>query len=125
LQYLVILIFIHFSMLQQEVHSEELKSIECKGVVRKNNKVSVAEWRLMQKSKNYELIIFIDGVNRKGKFKLYKANGGMIFGNGGWKDKSEERSSLSIRYSPGPKIFKLDSRYTDLRIEGKCRGSII
>ena len=127
LQYLAIFICVLFLsfLTQKTVSSDVLKIIECNGVVRKNDKVSVTKWKLLEKKTNYELVVFIDGTNRKASFKMYKANGGMIFGNGGWRDQSGERSSLSIRYSPGIKIFKLDSRYTDLRIEGKCKGSII
>ena len=58
------------------------------------------------------------------KVSFRKGNAGIVIGTGGWENKIEEKSSLSFTYSLTNKIFKMKSRYSNTKIEGKCKGKI-
>ena len=54
----------------------------------------------------------------------YEPKDGIFCPHCGKKNKIEEKSSLSFTYSLTNKIFKMKSRYSDTKIEGKCKGKI-
>ena len=115
---IIIITFIKITM----VHSAEEKSIFCKGIYWSNNKAEYAEWHLIYGIPKYYINFKINNSIKKAKFSIRKGNGGTIIGTGGWDKKTGEQSSLTLLYSLSNKIFKMKSRYTDTRIEGKCTG---
>ena len=117
---IIIITFIKITM----VHSAEEKSIFCKGIYWSNNKVEYAEWHLIYGIPKYYINFKISNSIKKAKFSIRKGNGGTIIGTGGWDKKTGEKSSLTLLYSLSNKTFKMKSRYTDTRIEGKCTGMI-
>ena len=96
--------------------------MSCKGVQWLNSKTIYAEWEVIKRIPKYKVIFYIDDKIKVAKFSIRKGNAGTIIGLGGWVLKTGEKSSLSITYSLTTKIFKVKSRYNNLRIEGKCLG---
>ena len=117
---IIIITFIKITML----HSAEEKSIFCKGIYWSNNKAEYAEWHLIYGIPKYVINFKINNSIKKAKFSIRKGNGGILIGTGGWDKKTGEKSSLTISYSLTNKTFKMESRYSNTRIEGKCTGSI-
>ena len=117
------IIFITFVKITMTYSLEE-KSVFCKGIYWSNNKAEYAEWYIIKGIPKYYINFKINNLLKKTKFSMRKGNGGTIIGTGGWDKKTGEKSSLTISYSLTNKIFKMKSRYSDTRIEGKCIGSI-
>jgi hypothetical protein len=117
---IIFLTFVKITM----VYSLEEKNVFCKGVYWSNNKAEYAEWYIIKGIPKYYINFKINNLLKKAKFSIRKGNGGTIIGTGGWDKKTGEKSSLTISYSLTNKIFKMKSRYSDTRIEGKCIGSI-
>ncbi|MDB9761859.1 hypothetical protein OAC06_03495 [Alphaproteobacteria bacterium] len=106
------------------VYSIEEKSVFCKGIYWSRNNAEYAEWHIIKGMPKYYINFKINDLIKKAKFSIRKGNGGTIIGTGGWDKKTGEKSSLTISYSLTNKTFKMKSRYSDTRIEGKCRGNI-
>jgi hypothetical protein len=106
------------------VYSIEEKTVFCKGIYWSKNDAEYAEWYIIKGMPKYYINFKINDLIKKAKFSIRKANGGTIIGTGGWDKKTGEKSSLTISYSLTNKIFKMKSRYSDTRIEGKCTGKI-
>ena len=106
------------------VYSIEEKSVFCKGIYWSKNNAEYAEWNIIKGMPKYYINFKINDVIKKAKFSIRKGNGGTIIGTGGWDKKTGEKSSLTISYSLTNKTFKMKSRYSDTRIEGKCTGKI-
>ena len=106
------------------VYSIEENSLFCKGIYWSNNKAQYTEWQLIKGIPKYYIDFKINYSIKKAKFSIRKGNGGTIIGTGGWDKKTGEKSSLTISYSLTNQVFKMNSRYSDTRIEGKCSGSI-
>ena len=117
------IIFITFVKITMTYSLEE-KSVFCKGIYWSNNKAEYAEWYIIKGIPKYYINFKINNLLKKTKFSMRKGNGGTIIGTGGWDKKKEKKSSLTISYSLTNKIFKMKSRYSDTRIEGKCIGNI-
>ena len=96
----------------------------CKGVYWSNNKVDYSEWYIIKGTPKYKINFIINKLIKKAKFSIRKGNGGTVIGTGGWDKKTGEKSSLTISYSLTNKIFKMQSRYSDTRVEGICIGKI-
>ena len=106
------------------VYSLEEESLFCKGVYWSNNKVDYSEWYIIKGTPKYKINFIINKLIKKAKFSIRKGNGGTVIGTGGWDKKTGEKSSLTISYSLTNKIFKMQSRYSDTRVEGICIGKI-
>ena len=106
------------------VYSLEEESLFCKGVYWSNNKVDYSEWYIIKGTPKYKINFIINNLIKKAKFSIRKGNGGTVIGTGGWDKKTGEKSSLTISYSLTNKIFKMQSRYSDTRVEGICIGKI-
>ena len=106
------------------VYSIEAKSVFCKGIYWSNNNAEYAEWHITKGVPKYSINFKINDLIKNAKFSIRKGNGGTIIGTGGWDKKTGEKSSLTISYSLTNKTFKMESRYSNTRIEGKCTGSI-
>ena len=117
------IIFITFFKITT-VYSIEEKTVFCKGIYWSKNNAEYAEWYIIKGIPKYYINFKINNLLKKAKFSIRKGNGGTIIGTGGWDKKTGEKSSLTISYSLTNKIFKMKSRYSDTRIEGKCIGSI-
>jgi len=117
------IIFITFFKITT-VYSIEEKTVFCKGIYWSKNNAEYAEWYIIKGIPKYYINFKINNLLKKAKFSIRKGNGGTIIGTGGWDKKTGEKSSLTISYSLTSKIFKMKSRYSDTRIEGKCIGSI-
>ena len=117
---IILLTFVKITM----VYSVEEKGLFCKGIYSSNSKVNYAEWYIIKGMPKYHINFQINNLIKKAKFSIRKGNGGTIIGTGGWNRKTGEKSSLTISYSLTNKIFKMKSRYSDTRVEGKCTGSI-
>ena len=117
------IIFITFFKITT-VYSIEEKTVFCKGIYWSKNNAAYAEWHIIKGMPKYYINFKINDSIKKAKFSIRKGNGGTIIGTGGWDKKTGEKSSLTISYSLTNKIFKMKSRYSDTRIEGKCIGSI-
>ena len=117
-------IFIIFNIINiNPVSSNTNIILSCKGVQWLNSKTIYAEWEVIKRIPKYKVIFYIDDKIKVAKFSIRKGNAGTIIGLGGWDLKTGEKSSLSITYSLTTKIFKVKSRYNNLRIEGKCLGN--
>ena len=106
------------------VHSIEEKGLFCKGIYWSKHKPEYAEWSIIKGVPKYNINFKINTLTKIAKFSIRKANGGSIIGTGGWDKKTGEKSSLTIFYSLTNKIFRMQSRYSDTRVEGKCIGKI-
>jgi len=117
------IIFIIFNIINiNPVNSNTNIILSCKGVQWLNSKTIYAEWEVIKRIPKYKVIFYIGDKIKVAKFSIRKGNAGTIIGLGGWDLKTGEKSSLSITYSLTTKIFKVKSRYNNLRIEGKCLG---
>jgi hypothetical protein len=117
---IIFLIFIKITL----AHSIEEKGLFCKGIYWSKHKPEYAEWHIIKGIPKYNINFKINALIKKAKFSIRKANGGTIIGTGGWDKKTGEKSSLTIVYSLTNKIFNMQSRYSDTRVEGKCIGKI-
>ena len=117
-----IIFFIFF--ISTVVYSLEEESLLCKGVYWSNNKAEYSEWTIIKGTPKYKINFIINNLIKKAKFSIRKGNGGTVIGTGGWDKKTGEKSSLTISYSLTNKIFKMQSRYSDTRVEGICIGKI-
>jgi len=117
------IIFITFFKITT-VYSIEEKTVFCKGIYWSKNNAEYAEWYIIKGIPKYYINFKINNLLKKAKFSIRKGNGGTIIGTGGWDKKTGEKSSLTISYSLTNKTFKMESRYSDTRIEGKCTGII-
>jgi len=106
-------------------HSKEDKNLLCKGIYWSNNSAEYAEWTIIKAIPKHKIYFKINNKIKIAKFSIRKGNAGIIIGTGGWFNKTGEKSSLTISYSLTNNIFKMKSRYTDTRVEGKCIGKMI
>jgi len=112
-----------FSIIKN-AQTQPIEELHCKGIKWLNNETSYLEWKVKKGIPKF-LVIFKNNDDLKiAKFSIRKANGGAVVGLGGWERKTGEKSSLTMTYSILNKIFKINSRYTNLRIEGKCIGKL-
>ena len=117
------IIFITFFKITMSYSVEE-KSVFCKGIYWSNSNAEYAEWYIIKGMPKHHINFKINDLIKKAKFSIRKGNGGILIGTGGWDKKTGEKSSLTISYSLTNKTFKMESRYSNTRIEGKCTGSI-
>ena len=117
------IIFITFFKITMTYSIEE-KSVFCKGIYWSNSNAEYAEWYIIKGMPKYYINFKINDSIKKAKFSIRKGNGGILIGTGGWDKKTGEKSSLTISYSLTNKTFKMESRYSNTRIEGKCTGRI-
>ena len=117
-----ILIIIFFILSNTTLKASNFEEISCKGVYWSNKEAQYAEWKIIKRISVYKIYFKINNMKKTAKVNFRKGNAGTIIGIGGWQNKIEEKSSLSFTYSLPNKIFKMKSRYSDLKIEGKCDG---
>ena len=108
----------------KNAQTQSLEELNCKGIQWSKNGTSYIEWTVKKGIPKFLVIFKINDDIKIAKFSIKKANGGAVVGLGGWERKTGEKSSLTMTYSILNKIFKINSRYTDLRIEGKCVGNL-
>ena len=118
-----IIVFLFFPSLTLYASNEEY--LTCKGIYWSNKKAQFAEWKIIKRVSAYKIYLKINNLDKIAKVSFRKANAGIVLGTGGWENKIAEKSSLSFTYSLTNKIFKMKSRYSDTKIEGKCKGKII
>ena len=118
----VIVIFILFPILTLNASNEE--ELSCQGVYWSDKKAQFAEWIIIKRISIYKIYFKINDLKKTARVSFRKGNAGTVIGMGGWTNKTEEKSSLSFTYSLTNKIFKMKSRYSDIKIEGKCEGKI-
>ena len=106
------------------LHSSNLEELSYKGIFWSNKNAKYAEWQVIKKISAYKIYFKIDNVRKTAKVSFRKGNAGTVIGIGGWVNKTEEKSSLNFTYSLTNKVFKMKSRYSDTKIEGKCEGEI-
>jgi len=119
----LIIIVIFFSIIKN-TQAQSNNELDCKGIKWEKNKTSYLEWTVKKGIPKFLIIFKINDNIKTAKFSIRKANGGAVVGLGGWERKTGEKSSLTMTYSILNKIFKINSRYSDLRIEGKCTGNL-
>ncbi len=119
--YLILLLFLFpFSILKAS-NQEELF---CKGIYWSNKEANYAEWKVIKRISIYKIYFKINELKKIARVSFRKGNAGTVIGMGGWENRTEEKSSLSFTYSLTNKVFKMTSRYSDIKIEGKCEGNI-
>ena len=121
---LIIQFIILFFFPSSILHSSNLEELSCKGIFWSNKNAKYAEWQVIKKISAYKIYFKIDNVRKTAKVSFRKGNAGTVIGIGGWVNKTEEKSSLNFTYSLTNKVFKMKSRYSDTKIEGKCEGKI-
>ena len=121
---LIIQFIILFFFLILILHSSNLEELSYKGIFWSNKNAKYAEWQVIKKISAYKIYFKIDNVRKIAKVSFRKGNAGTVIGIGGWVNKTEEKSSLNFTYSLTNKVFKMKSRYSDTKIEGKCEGKI-
>ncbi len=121
-----ILFVIILSMISffKQSNSNQSPHLVCKGIKWYDNETNYIEWRVIKGIPKYKVIFKIKDKTEIAKFSIRKGSAGTVIGTGGWSLKTGEKSSLTLTYSITNKIFKINSRYTDLRIEGKCNGDL-
>ena len=119
----LIIIIVLFNFIKIS-HTASVKELDCKGIKWSDNKTTYIEWTVKKRIPKFIVTFKINNNLKIAKFSIRKANAGAIIGIGGWERKTGEKSSLTMTYSILNKIFKINSRYTDLRIEGKCIGNL-
>lgn len=119
---LQIIILIFFPSFIFNASSKE--DLLCQGIYWSNKEAQYAEWKVIKRISTHKVYYKINDIKKIAKVSLRKGNAGIIIGTGGWENKTEEKSSLSFTYSLTNKIFKMKSRYSDTKIEGKCIGKI-
>ena len=117
-----IIIITTIFIILKPAYSSENNQLNCKGIYWLNQKALYIEWTIKKGIPKFTISFKINNDIELAKFSIRKGNAGTIIGIGGWDKKTGEKNSLSIRYSILTKIFKMESRYTNLRIEGKCKG---
>ena len=117
-----IIIFLFFPYLTLYASNEEY--LTCQGIYWSNKEAQFAEWKIIKRVSAYKIYFKINDLKKVAKASFRKGNAGIVIGMGGWENKIEEKSSLSFTYSLTNKIFKMKSRYSDTKIEGKCTGKI-
>jgi len=96
----------------------------CTGIYWSNKEAQYAEWKVIKRVSVYKIHFKINNLKKIAKVSFRKGNAGTVIGIGGWQNRTEEKSSLSFTYSLTNKLFKMKSRYSDTKIEGKCKGKI-
>jgi hypothetical protein len=99
-------------------------TLSCQGIYWSHKEAQYAEWKIIKRVSVHKIYFKINNIKKSAKVSFRKGNGGIIIGMGGWENKTEEKSSLSFSYSLTKNIFKMKSRYSDTKIEGKCEGKI-
>ena len=117
-----IIVFLFFPNLILYASNKEY--LTCQGIYWSNKKAQFAEWKIIKRVSAYKIYLKINNLDKIAKVSFRKANAGIVLGTGGWENKIAEKSSLSFTYSLTNKIFKMKSRYSDTKIEGKCIGKI-
>ena len=117
-----IIVFLFFPSLPLYPSNDEY--LTCKGIYWSNKEAQFAEWKIIKRVSAYKIYFKINDLKKIAKVSFRKGNAGTVIGTGGWDNKIEEKSSLSFTYSLTNKIFKMKSRYSDTKIEGKCKGKI-
>ena len=121
---LIIQFIILFFFSSSILNASNLEELSCKGIFWSNKNAKYAEWEVIKRISTYKIYFKIDDVRKTAKVSFRKGNAGIVIGIGGWENKTEEKSSLSFTYSLTNKVFKMKSRYSDTKIEGKCEGEI-
>ena len=117
-----IIVFLFLPSLTLYASNEEY--LTCKGIYWSNKEAQFAEWKIIKRVSAYKIYLKINDLEKIAKVLFRKGNAGIVIGTGGWENKIAEKSSLSFTYSLTNKIFKMKSRYSDTKIEGKCTGKI-
>ena len=117
-----IIVFLFFPNLT--LHASNKEYLTCKGIYWSNKEAQFAEWKIIKRVSAYKIYFKINNLKKIAKVSFRKGNAGTVIGIGGWEDRIEEKSSLSFTYSLTNKIFKMKSRYSNTKIEGKCKGKI-
>ncbi len=117
---LILSIIIYF----KQSNANQNTHLFCKGIKWSHNQTYFLEWKVIKGIPKYKIVFNINDKTEVAKFSIRKGNAGTVIGTGGWNLKTGEKSSLTLTYSITNKIFKINSRYTDLRIEGKCVGDL-
>ena len=117
-----IIVFLFLPSLTLYASNEEY--LTCKGIYWSNKEAQFAEWKIIKRVSAYKIYFEINDLKKIAKVSFRKGNAGIVIVTGGWEDKIEEKSSLSFTYSLTNKIFKMKSRYSNTKIEGKCKGKI-
>lgn len=120
----IIYIFINSISANLNSYASNKSNLKCKGIYWSNKEAQYAEWKIIKRVSNYKIYFQINNEKKSAKVSFRKGNGGTIIGMGGWENSIEEKSSLSFTYSLTKKIFKMKSRYSDTKIEGRCEGNI-
>ncbi len=122
---LLLMQIILFLLFQNKMlFASDMEKLNCKGIFWSHKEAQYAEWQVIKRVSTYKVYFKINDLKKTAKVSFRKGNAGVIIGMGGWENKAKEKSSLSFSYSITQKIFKMKSRYTDTRIEGKCVGKI-
>ena len=117
---IVLLFFFPFSILK----ASNQEALFCKGIYWSNKEANYAEWKVIKRVSIYKIYFKINEIKKIARASFRKGNAGTVIGMGGWENRTEEQSSLSFTYSLTNKVFKMKSRYSDTKIEGKCEGKI-
>ena len=121
---LIIQFIILFFFPSSILNASNLEELSCKGIFWSNKNAKYAEWEVIKRISTYKIYFKIDNLRKTAKVSFRKGNAGTVIGIGGWENRTEEKSSLSFTYSLTNKVFKMKSRYSDTKIEGKCEGEI-
>ena len=116
----IILFFFYHSIL----NASNLDELSCKGIFWSDKDAEYAEWQVIKRVSTYKIYFKINNIRKTAKVSFRKGNAGTVIGMGGWENKTEERSSLSFTYSLTNRVFKMKSRYSNTKLEGKCEGKI-
>ena len=117
-----IIVFLFFPSLTLYASNEEY--LTYKGIYQSNKEAQFAEWKIIKRVSTYKIYLKINGLEKIAKVSFREGNAGTVIRTGGWKNKIAEKSSLFFTYSLTNKIFKIKSKYSDTKIEGKCKGKI-
>ena len=117
-----IIVFLFFPNLTLYASNKEY--LNCQGIYWSNKEAQFAEWKIIKGVSAYKIYLKINDLEKIAKVLFRKGNAGIVIGTGGWENKIAEKSSLTFTYSLTNKIFKMKSRYSKTKIEGKCIGKI-
>ncbi|PPR17208.1 MAG: hypothetical protein CFH33_00078 [Alphaproteobacteria bacterium MarineAlpha9_Bin3] len=119
--FLIIILYLFPFSASKAANQEQLF---CKGIYWSNKEAQYAEWKVIKRVSVHKIHFKINDLKKIAKVSFRKGNAGIVIGIGGWQNRTEEKSSLSFTYSLTNKLFKMKSRYSDIKIEGKCKGKI-
>ena len=100
------------------------QNIFCRGIYSDGDNIEYIEWKITKRIDVFHIKFQLDHSIKSAKFKIRKGNGGTIIGTGGWIRKTGEKSSLNMTFIQSNNTFKMDSRYSRIRIQGLCDRKI-